>query len=154
MPFKSVRYQLRLWLKHLFEKISHVYVLICLNIIADHWISVLKLSRWQLSRQHLSWRHLSISGISHLLLIRFWLNFKGRFLGPSLTDANCRSDIFTGNICPSDICPYQEYLSCCLPYFDQTLKVGCWDANCHGKICPGNICPANICPCQEYLSCY
>ena len=38
-------------------------------------------SSWNLSRQHLSWRHLSISGISQLLLTRFWWNFKGSFLG-------------------------------------------------------------------------
>ena len=44
--------------------------------------------RWYLSRQHLSWWHLSISAISQLLLARFWPNFKGRFLGPSLTDLN------------------------------------------------------------------
>ena len=26
-----------------------------------------------------------------------------------------------------DICPYQEYLSCYSPDFNQTLKVGSWD---------------------------
>ena len=26
MPFESLRFQLRLWLQHLFEKISHVYI--------------------------------------------------------------------------------------------------------------------------------
>ena len=31
----------------------------------------------------------SMSAISQLLLARFWPNFKGRFLGPSLTDSNC-----------------------------------------------------------------
>ena len=77
--------------------------------------------------QHLSWRHLSISAISQLLLARLWPNFKDRFLGPFLTYSNCHYDIFSGNICPCDICPYQEYLSCHWPDFDQTLKVGPWD---------------------------
>ena len=62
-------------------------------------------------------RHLSISGISQLLLTRFWWNFTGRFLGTSWTDSNCHSGICPGNICPSNICSglictYQEYLSC------------------------------------------
>ena len=39
-----------------------------------------------LSGQHLSRRHLSISGISQLLLTRFWPNFKVSFLGLSLTN--------------------------------------------------------------------
>ena len=80
--------------------------------------------RGHLSSLHLSWLHLSISRISQQLLTRFWPNFKGRFLGPSLTNANCWSDICPGNICPCDICLYQEYLSCYLIDFDQTLKVG------------------------------
>ena len=54
-------------------------------------------------------------------MARFGPNFKGRFLGPSLTDANCHSDICPGNICPGNICPYQEYLSCYWPNFDQTF---------------------------------
>ena len=33
-----------------------------------------------MSRQHLSWRRLNISGISQLLLTRFWPNFECRFL--------------------------------------------------------------------------
>ena len=65
--------------------------------------------------------------MSQLLLTRFWPNFKGRFLGPSLTDSNCHSDICPGNICPGDICPYQEYLNCYWSDFDQTLKVGFWN---------------------------
>ena len=60
----------------------------------------------------MSWRHLSILVISQLLLARFWPNFKGRFLGPSLTDVNCHGDICPGNICQGDICPYQKYLIC------------------------------------------
>ena len=63
-------------------------------------------------RQHLSWWHLSISGISQLLVTRFWPNFKGRFLGPSLTDVNCHGIICLGNICPGHICSYQHNLSC------------------------------------------
>ena len=73
--------------------------------------------------QHLSWQHLSISGISKLLLNRFWWNFKGNFLGTSRTDSNFQVDICSGNICPGDICPYQEYLSCYRLNFDQTLRV-------------------------------
>ena len=50
-----------------------------------------------------------------LLLTQFLPNFKGRFLEPSLTDANRYGDI----------CPYQEYISCCCYrlYFDHTFKV-------------------------------
>ena len=58
-----------------------------------------------MSRQHLSWWHLSISGKYQLLQTPFWPNFKGRLLGPSLTDTNCHRDICQGNICPGDICP-------------------------------------------------
>ena len=48
----------------------------------------------------------------------FGQNFKCRFLGPPLTDANCHRDI-----CPGNICPYQEYLSFQWhwPNFDQTF---------------------------------
>ena len=64
---------------------------------------------------------MSISGISQMLLAWFWLNFKGRFLGLSLTDANCYGDICQGNICPGNICPYQKYISCYWSDFDQTF---------------------------------
>ena len=67
---------------------------------------------------------MSISAISQLILTRFWWNFKGRFLGTSTTDHNCHRDICPGNICLGDICPYQEYLNCYWPDFDETLKVG------------------------------
>ena len=69
----------------------------------------------------MSRQHLSISGISQLLLTRFWPNFKGRFLGLFWTDFNYCSNIFPGNICPVNICPYQENLSCHWLNFDQTL---------------------------------
>ena len=79
----------------------------------------------------MSWSHLSISGVFQLLLTRFRPNFKGRFLGPSLTDANCLGDICPGNkcpgnicpgnICPGNICPYQQYLSCYSSDFDHQL---------------------------------
>ena len=69
----------------------------------------------------------SMSVISQLLLTRFWWNFKGRFLGTSRTDHNCQGDICPRNICPRDIWPYQEYLSCYLPDFYETLKVGSWE---------------------------
>ena len=52
-----------------------------------------------------------ISGISHLLLIRFWPNLKGRFLGPSSIGANCYGGTYPGNICPHDICPYKDLLT-------------------------------------------
>ena len=64
-----------------------------------------------LSRQHLSSQLLSISRTTHLLLTQFWPNFKGRFLGPSLTDAKCHSYISPGNICLNNFCPYQEQLT-------------------------------------------
>ena len=73
-----------------------------------------------------SW-HLSISGISRLLLTRFWWIFKGRFLWTFRTYSNCQGDICPRNICPRDICPYQEYLSCYWPDFDETLQVGSWE---------------------------
>ena len=76
-----------------------------------------------LSKQHLSWWHLSILGISQLLLTRCWPNFKGRFLDPSLTDASRYGDICPVNICPGDICQYQEYLSGYRLNFDHTFKV-------------------------------
>ena len=62
----------------------------------------------------------SMSAISQQLLTRFWLNFKGSFLGASRTDSNYQVDTCPGNICPGDICPYQEYLSCYWPDFDKT----------------------------------
>ena len=52
---------------------------------------------------------------------------KGRLLGTSRSVSKCHSDICLGNTCPNDIYPYQEYLSCCRPDFDETLKVGSWE---------------------------
>ena len=43
------------------------------------------------------------------------------------TDSTCHGDIYPDNICPSDICLYQEYTSCYWPDFDQTLKVASLD---------------------------
>ena len=77
--------------------------------------------------QHLSWKHLPISGIFQLLLTWFSWNFKGSFLKPYLTDADYQVDICPCNICQGDICPYQEYLSCYSPDFDETLNVGSWE---------------------------
>ena len=65
--------------------------------------------------------------ISQLLVAQFGPNFKERFLGPFLTDANRHADIYPSNICPRNICPYKEYLSWYWPDFDQTLKEGSWD---------------------------
>ena len=50
--------------------------------------------------KYVSLQHLSTSAISHLLLTQFLPNFKGRFLRPYLTDANCQGDISPGYICP------------------------------------------------------
>ena len=71
--------------------------------------------------------HLPISRISQLLLTQLWPNFKGSLLGSSLTDANPLSDICPRKMCPGDICPYQQYLSCYWLNFDETLKVGSWE---------------------------
>ena len=70
-----------------------------------------------MSRQHLSWRQLSISAISQLVLTGFGPNFKGRFSGNFLTDANCHGVICPVNICPGDICPYQLLLTRFWPNF-------------------------------------
>ena len=40
---------------------------------------------------------------------------------------NSHRDICPCNICPGDICPYQKYLNCYWPDFDETLKVGSWE---------------------------
>ena len=47
------------------------------------------------------------AAISQLLLTRFWSNLKHTVLGTSTTKSNCH-----GDICPGNICPYQQYLSC------------------------------------------
>ena len=79
---------------------------------------------FQPSGWYLSSRHLYISGISQLLLTRFWPNFKGRFLGQSLSDSNCYGDdIYPGNICPGTNRPYQQYLSCYWADFDQSFWI-------------------------------
>ena len=66
--------------------------------------------KWLCTPHHPNPHRNSMSAISHLLLIRFCSNFKGRFLWASRTDSNCYGDICPGNICPRDVCPYQEYL--------------------------------------------
>ena len=45
-------------------------------------------------------------------------------MGTSRTDSDSLGYLYLDNICPSDICPYQEYLSCYRPDFDKTLKGG------------------------------
>ena len=50
-----------------------------------------------------------MTGISQLLLIRFWPYFKGRILGPCLKYANCYGNICPGNICQGDICRNKQY---------------------------------------------
>ena len=52
------------------------------------------------------------------------------YLGQSLTYAN-----FQGDICPGDICPYQQYLSWCRPNFDQALKLAQPQMSC-GQMSP------------------
>ena len=93
----------------------------------------------------------SKSVISQLLLTRFEPNFKRRFLGLSWTDSNCCSNICPGKICHGNIYPYQEYLSCYWPDFEETLKVRSCDyleqiLTVAETFCPGNICPSDICP--------
>ena len=132
-----------------------------------------QVSKWHLSRQHLSMWHLSISGLYQLFLTWLWSNFKSRFLGASLTDASCRSDICpnqslgftwkwlgtpppppptTGN---SMLTISQLLLARFWPNFKHRfLGPSLTHPNCHGDICPGNICPVDICPYREYLSCY
>ena len=96
--------------------------------------------------------------ISQLLLTRFWWNFKGRFLWTLRTDSNCQCHISPRNICPHDICPYQEYLSFYWPDFDETLQVG---SSKHPEQIPtvtvtfvqATCVLVTICPYQEYLSC-
>ena len=80
-----------------------------------------------MSRQHLSWGHLSISAIPQLLLALFGSNFKQRVLGTYTTDYNCHHDICPDNICPGDISPYRQYLSCYWPDLDQALNKGSWE---------------------------
>ena len=64
--------------------------------------------QWHMSRQHLSWLNFCIYGLSQLLLTWFWPNFKGRFLGQSLTDANCCGDICPGNNFFGNICHFRK----------------------------------------------
>ena len=88
--------------------------------------------------------HLSILGIYQLLLTQFWPNFKGGFLGPSLTDANCHSDICKRNICPGNICPYQNDLSCYWPNFDQVLRAQYFTSLVFLEILLPKFCLVNI----------
>ena len=97
----------------------------------------------------MSRQHLSISEISQLFLIRFWYNFKSRFLGLSWTDFNYRRNICPGNIFPSNICPYQEYICSYWLDFDQTLKIDSWD-----DLEEIFIIPVTFVQAMEYLSCY
>ena len=43
-----------------------------------------------------------------MLLSWFWPNFKGRFLGQSVTHANSQGDHCPGNLCLGNICPYKR----------------------------------------------
>ena len=75
----------------------------------------------------MSWGHLFISVKSQLLLAQFGSNSKHRVLETYTPDCNCRHNSFPGNICPGDVCPYQQYLSCYWPNFDQTLIKESWE---------------------------
>ena len=44
------------------------------------------------------------------------------FIKISHRNTHTHSDSCPSNICPGDIFPYQEYLSCYCPDFDETLK--------------------------------
>ena len=52
-----------------------------------------------------------MSATSQPLMDRYWPNFNDRFLGPSLTNANCDGDIWQGGICPGDIDVYKLRIS-------------------------------------------
>ena len=137
-----------------------------MKVCSKNHFNSYQLSQRHLLRQHLSWKHLSISGISQLLLVWFWPNFKSRFLKQFSTYTNCHSDICQGNICLGDICPYQEYLSCYWPNFDQTFlaqffeSLNFWPQNFvspkffwHNKFLDQHFF-GDICPYQQYLSSY
>ena len=64
----------------------------------------------------------SMSAICQVLLTQCLWYFKCRVLGTSRTDPNCHSDI-----CPGDICPCQEFLSCYRPNFHENLKLCFFD---------------------------
>ena len=57
--------------------------------------------------------NITLSAIYQLLLTQFWWNCKGRLLETSRTDSDCHDDI-----CPGNIYPYQDNLSCYSPDFD------------------------------------
>ena len=83
--------------------------------------------KWLCKPHHPPHHTNSMSALSQLLLARIWWNFKGRFMWTFRTDSNCQCAICPRNICPCIICPYQEYLSCYWPDFDETLQVGSWE---------------------------
>ena len=83
-------------------------------MVPGNILNKFQMSQWHLSRQQLSMQHLSISGICQLLMTQFIPNFKSKFLGPSLTDANPQGDTCSGNICQ-----YQQYLSYYWPDLDK-----------------------------------
>ena len=120
----------------------------------DSMLEVKKLYTTTTHQHYLPSTHTNlISALYKLLLTLCLPNFKGRFMGSSWRDSNCHNDI-----CPGNICPYQEYqllLTQFWPNFKgMFLNPSLTDANCHSDICPTNICPEDICPYQEYISCY
>ena len=45
----------------------------------------------------------------------------------SFSISDCHHDVCLANICPDNLCPYQQYLSCYWQNFDQTLNKGSWE---------------------------
>ena len=69
----------------------------------------------------MSLQHLSIPGLSQQLLTQFWLNFRGRFLGSSFTDANLHSDIRPSTFVLATSV-HIRIISAVWSHFDQTFR--------------------------------
>ena len=94
-----------------------------------------------------------MSAISQQLLTRFWWNFKGRFLGISLTMSQWHLSRHHMSWRYLSISTTSQLL---LTQLGQNFKGGFLgtsrtDFNCHGDICLCNICPGDILSYQEYL---
>ena len=104
------------------------------SILMDHLLSGCWSRLWQRERyypfHHPLWKFFLILPFDLLpfvilialfhVLTGFWWFFKGSFQEISITDSDSDGDICPSNICSSDIWPYQEYLSCYWPDFDET----------------------------------
>ena len=80
----------------------------------------------------LSWQHSPISGISQLLLTKFWPNLKSSFLWPSWTDFNCHSDICQANFFPDYICPYNYWTNFLDHFFGTKVMTHFFGDKIHG----------------------